>query len=94
MTTAEVVDFITPFKITSHQAAELYKDGSLDFVFINGDHSYDIVKKDIELWVPKVKEGGTLAGHDYFNAPDVKKAVHELLGNNVKTYSSCWIHKK
>ena len=94
MTTAGVIDYITPVKTTSHQAAERYDNETLDFVFIDGDHSYDIVRKDIELWLPKVKKAGTIAGHDYFNAPDVRRAVHELLGDKIITFGSCWVHKK
>jgi len=46
----------------------------LDFVYIDGNHSYEFVKKDIELYVPKVKSGGLIAGHD-FNILDVLVAV-------------------
>ena len=49
----------------SHQAVDLFQDGSLDFIYIDGDHSYEGVKKDIQLWFPKVKKGGLVAGHDY-----------------------------
>lgn len=38
---------------------------SLDFVFIDGLHTYEGVKRDIEIWWPKVREGGILCGHDY-----------------------------
>jgi hypothetical protein len=40
-------------------------DGIVDFVYIDGDHSYEAVKEDIAGWWPKVKVGGILAGHDY-----------------------------
>lgn len=52
-------------RMTSEQAAPQIKDGSLDFVFIDGDHSYEGTKKDIELWIKKVKPGGFIGGHDY-----------------------------
>ena len=41
-------------------------DGALDFVYIDGDHSAENVKKDINGWYPKVKLGGIVSGHDYF----------------------------
>ncbi|KKQ07257.1 hypothetical protein A2858_00010 [Candidatus Daviesbacteria bacterium RIFCSPHIGHO2_01_FULL_36_37] len=41
-------------------------DNSLDFVYIDGDHSYDAVMQDIILWGRKVRKGGIISGHDYF----------------------------
>lgn len=38
---------------------------SLDFVYIDGVHSYEYVKKDIELYYPKVKKGGIISGDDF-----------------------------
>lgn len=63
-------------KKKSAEAAEAFIDGSLDFVYIDGNHSYDSVREDIGLYYPKLKEGGLLAGHDY-DYLDVKKAVDE-----------------
>lgn len=51
----------------------------LDFVYIDGNHSYDFVKQDIELYYPKVKHGGVLGGHDFFVCfPGVCRAVLEF----------------
>ena len=50
---------------------------SLDFVYIDGDHRYHAVKKDLENYWPRVKLGGLFAGHDYGNR-NVHKAVHEF----------------
>jgi predicted O-methyltransferase YrrM len=49
----------------SVEAAAEFEDGSLDFVFIDGDHSYAGCKADIEAWAPKVRTGGIVGGHDY-----------------------------
>jgi len=65
----------------SWDAANLFKDNSIDFVFIDADHSYESVTKDINSWLPKIKKGGIISGHDYFTSPGVKSAVDELLGN-------------
>lgn len=69
-------------RMTSEVAAPQIKDGSLDFVFIDGDHSYDGCKNDIRLWKSKVKPGGWIGGHDYKHEkrPDlhgIDKAVEE-----------------
>lgn len=70
----------------------------LDFVYIDGDHRYESVKKDIELYYPKIKKGGVLAGHDY-NYYDVSRAVIEFanksnLNVTTKGYNvDWWINK-
>jgi len=56
---------------------------SLDFIFIDGSHAYEYVKKDLESWVPKVKSRGLVIGHDwegYFAG--VIKAVCEYFTNH------------
>jgi predicted O-methyltransferase YrrM len=52
----------------SLKAASLINDRSMDFVFIDADHSYAGVKADLAAWVPKVRPGGWICGHDYGNA--------------------------
>lgn len=64
-------------------AAEFAND-YFDFVFLDGNHSYDAVVADIAAWWPKVKAGGILAGHDYVRNPDknvvgVIPAVREFM---------------
>jgi hypothetical protein len=52
---------------TSVEAAKDFKDGSLDFVYIDGDHRFPYVAEDIYNWYAKVKKGGIVSGHDYYN---------------------------
>lgn len=72
-------------RLTSAEAAKLYKPETLDFVYIDANHSYEECRKDIELWFPKLKKGGIFAGHDYLdgNLPEgnfgVKRAVDEFV---------------
>lgn len=49
----------------SIRAATSFRDGSVDFCFIDGDHTPEGVSLDLETWWPKIKLGGMLAGHDY-----------------------------
>ena len=58
--------------------AKQVKDKSLDFVFIDADHRYPAVIKDLAAWVPKLKPGGVLCGHD-IHLPGVKKALDKKL---------------
>jgi hypothetical protein len=78
----------------SLKAAEQFENESLDFVFIDASHEYEDVKKDIQTWLPKIKKGGVLAGHDYYLGydyfPGVKKAVNECL-SNLEVYDDCFI---
>lgn len=72
------VEIIKEFSV---KAAERFSDNSLDFVYIDADHTYRAVKEDIEAWAPKVRPGGMVAGHDY-NLEDVARAVDEYAKNN------------
>lgn len=74
----------------SAQAAAGFEDGSLDFVFIDANHSYEHVKADIQAWQPKIKVGGMLSGHDYGEPCGVKQAVDELLPGQVSLMGTCW----
>lgn len=49
----------------SFEAVKQFPDEHFDYVYIDADHSYEAVKRDIEDWYPKVRVGGILAGHDY-----------------------------
>lgn len=48
----------------SASAASIVQDGTLDFVYIDGNHTYPYVLQDLTLWWSKVKSGGVVAGHD------------------------------
>jgi predicted O-methyltransferase YrrM len=69
----------------------------VDFIYIDGNHSYDWVKLDIEFSLPKLKPGGIIAGHDYMLPAyrlKVVKAVHELLGEPDAVYAdTSWMKK-
>jgi len=71
---------VNDIRMDSVEASELYADGSLDFVFIDGDHSYDGVKGDLEAWLPKMKPNSIISGHDYGWDHNVRKAVRDVLG--------------
>ena len=50
----------------SINASKQFEDNFFDFVYIDADHTYEAVYKDLCAWYPKVRPGGVLAGHDYF----------------------------
>ena len=66
-------------KMYSKEASEHIEDKSLDFLFIDGNHGYEYVKEDIELYSPKIKRGCLIGGHDYGHVVGgVKEAVNEI----------------
>ncbi len=74
----------------SVDAAKDFEDNSLDFVYIDGDHLYEMVKKDILSWLPKLKKGKLMIGHDY-DLPAVKRAVDEFCKKNkIKLHGESW----
>ena len=52
----------------SMQAVEDFRDESLDFVYIDANHSFDFVMMDIIKWSKKVRPGGIVSGHDYYKS--------------------------
>jgi len=78
-------DFIEIKKMTSIEASKFYNDETFDLVFIDADHQFKSVIEDIEAWLPKVRTGGIICGHDYFRTGDrpcsqVTSAVKKTLG--------------
>src|SRR5450759_1111756 len=73
-------DRTLPFIGRTVDALPRLADHQFDLVFIDGLHTYDAVRSDVELSLPKLKPGGTLALHDY-GRPDfgVTQAVDELV---------------
>jgi len=84
------------FKTDSASAAVYLVDNTVGFCFVDADHAYISVTKDIETWWPKIKIGGYLAGHDFQNK-DVKMAVTEFSkykNLNIEIGGNCWSLKK
>lgn len=89
----------------SSDASRKFGTGSLDFVYIDANHSYEFVIQDMDLWWPKVKPGGLFGGHDYYNSTvppyfnEVERAVLDWSKNMgipfevSKKCSSWWMRK-
>lgn len=93
-----VKEIINLVHMDSISASKLYEDKSVDMVFIDGSHLYESVYADIEAWLPKVKSGGIIAGHDIDGPEDfngVRQAVVEFFGQDftvVNPHWASWIH--
>lgn len=109
---ADTMDRIAPFgdrarvhRMYSVKAAKKFKNGQLDFVYIDANHKYDAVVEDMQTWWPKLKDGGILCGHDHYTENSkfldcgVLQAVNEFaLAQGLKLHvtpdcTSWWITK-
>lgn len=75
-----IKELVAVIRGDSVKSATNFENKSLDFVFIDADHEYINVKNDINAWLPKVKSGGILAGHDYGWSADVRQAISDIFG--------------
>lgn len=75
---------VVPMHMSSVDAAITIGGREFDIVFIDAEHTYDACKKDIELWLRHLRDGGLLAGHDYHHEsfPGVVKAVDEFVAEH------------
>lgn len=82
---------VTLYEMPTTEAARWYDDHYFDFAFVDADHLYEAVKADIDAWVPKIRYGGMMLGHDYSPAfPGVMKAVDEVFGRPLKHPDCVW----
>ncbi len=106
---AHAVRALTPYgveikRMASVDAAKEVPDGSLDFVYIDGNHDFDHVMMDIISWAPKVRVGGVVSGHDYYHfyrggiirAVDAYTLAHGITAvylTNEKESSWMWVKR-
>lgn len=81
----------TVLAMPSLEAAGLVEDGSLDAVFLDGDHTTEAVMADIRAWAPKIRTGGLMTGHD-IDMASVAEAVDRMVaGGRITCHSdSVW----
>jgi GR25 family glycosyltransferase involved in LPS biosynthesis len=83
-------------KDTSHNAANQFSNGSIDYIMLDAGHSYEDVRDDIHFWYNKVKPGGTISGDDYGGSffPGVTQAVNEFFYDQCTIGFRNWRKKK
>lgn len=81
---------IVPIRASSVWASKFIKN-NLDFVFIDADHDYENCRDDIAAWLPKVRKGGIIAGHDYDGTfPGVVRAVDGAFNKKAVIRNRSW----
>ena len=83
-------------RANSIDVAEMFDDGYFDLVFLDADHTYEYVLADIKAWLPKVRKGGVISGHDCLKKlPGVPRAVEETFGEDGVGWNripaTCWM---
>lgn len=80
------------FRCRSDSGAALVRDlvGQVPFIFLDGAHDPDGVKNDIKAYLPLVRSGGFLSGHDWF-WPELSLAVRSLLPGAKVAVDSIWM---
>jgi hypothetical protein len=87
----------------TYDVVKQFSDEFFDLVYIDADHTYNGVRRDINDWYPKVKKGGFLLGHDYRGMSvrvrqgkitfGVKMAVNQFVrDNNITTFFTVYPH--
>lgn len=86
---------IIKIKKSSIEAAKTFEEAFFDFIYIDADHTYESAKEDILAWMPKLKPGGIIAGHDYHLFEGVNKAVDEIFGTSVTHFpDTSWMVRR
>lgn len=73
----------THFQGDSSQIAGMWQHGKINVLFIDGDHSYEGCKADIDSWYPHMAKDGVMLFHDADEtSPGVVQAIEEFVKNN------------
>lgn len=76
-------------RMISDDAAKLFADETVDFVFVDGLHTYEQVTLDCQNYYSKVKKGGFFGGHDYTSVEGVGRAAREFAASIGKEIQNC-----
>lgn len=66
----------------TYEVAQQFEDNHFGIVYLDADHSYEGVIRDLQAWFPKVVCGGIIASHDFYDIGyGVKKAFEDFTQN-------------
>ena len=87
-------DSIVYLQDFGYKVVDKFENDSIDFIYIDGSHSEENVRRDLELYLPKLKKNGIIAGHDYLELvwPDLVNVVTDIVGKPDIVFSdTSWI---
>ena len=82
----------TVMRMPSVEAVEMLAPGCIDIVFIDGNHAE--AGLDIDYWLPKLKLGGLICGHDWRRGGELERQVIERLPEAKLIKGSIWAWRK
>lgn len=85
-----LLKYVNPLCIDSSIAARIFDSKSIFAVYIDASHKHEMVMKDIKAWLPKIKDGGIISGHD-IDMTEVKTAVEKFFGEDYTVVGRSWI---
>ncbi len=92
-----VEDAVEILEQDSESASRQFPDSSVDLVFLDGDHGFDGFRRDLIHWMPKVKPGGLIAGHDINTYESIGQALDSVLGKgsyHIDHSQNIWKHRR
>lgn len=88
----DLYKYVEIIEADSHIPVNKFPDDYFRIIFIDANHGFDYVKRDIETYLPKLKSGGIMLGHDYGHS-SVKDAVQVCLPKHL-SYNNIWYYEK
>ena len=88
-------DIVSVYQGYSYEFSHLFGNNSYDFIYVDGSHLKEDVERDLKLYLPKLKSGGYIGGHDYHKVwPDLVQVVNDIVGTpDIIFEDSSWIKK-
>jgi hypothetical protein len=91
-------DKVVIHKEDSLSVSKKFKDNSLDFIFLDGYSNANEVETDLNVWYPKLKNGGLFSGHDW-DVEILQERMHDFRKNNnitnsISSFDNVWVWKK
>lgn len=83
---------VIPLRCDSVQGANLLQDYKFDVIFLDAGHDYEWVTRDIKAWLPLLKQGGVMIGHDLPH-PRMVEALDELLSGWHPSVGMLWEYR-
>lgn len=89
-------DYIQIIPGKAQDLVHLFEDNSIDFLFIDTLHTYEDTLTMLKAFIPKVRKGGTLAGHDCLadRYPGLVQAVQEMIKDPFVVRETCFVWQK